>query len=280
MKQFFIVTIILFSLGCNTATDKKSEEAAIAKLLYNESHFAAKGDSAQWAGCWLNSEETSFMYTNAEGVNTVKGFAPLAQFIATVEPFELKLKRDNYNYTIGNDVAFVSFDQQDNWGGTDRNKKETRTLRKVNGEWKITHASIVELSSFNTGQSTSYHMQANKIPQNPRNGFTNISGLGGMSISYMEVPGPADFTPFFKGLPDDMCSSPHWGYVIDGSLRIKYPGGKEEVVNAGEVFYWPAPHTGVVEKNVKFIDFSPDGKFNTVMDQLAKNMKEGADKTQ
>ena len=93
-----------------------------------------------------------------------------------------------------------------------------------------------------------------------------------MSIDYMDVPGPADFTPFFKGLPDDMCSSPHWGYVIDGSLRIKYPGGKEDVVNAGEVFYWPAPHTAIVDKNVKFVDISPDGKFIPVMDHLAKKM--------
>lgn len=75
-----------------------------------------------------------------------------------------------------------------------------------------------------------------------------------MSIDYMDVPGPADFTPFFKRLPENMCSATHWGYVIDGSLRIKYPEGKEDVVNAGEVFYWPAPHTAIVDKNVKFVD--------------------------
>jgi len=32
MKNLLIVTTILLSLSCNTATDKKSEEAAIAKL--------------------------------------------------------------------------------------------------------------------------------------------------------------------------------------------------------------------------------------------------------
>ncbi|MBK9015241.1 MAG: hypothetical protein IPM82_14910 [Saprospiraceae bacterium] len=160
----------------------------------------------------------------------------------------MKLSRSNYDYVIGDDVAFVSFDQEDNWGGSDRKTKETRTLRKTSGKWKTVHAGIVVTSSFPSGGGESFHMAVNKIPQNPRNGFTNISGLGGMSIGYMEVPGPADFTPFFKGLPGDMCSSPHWGYVIDGSLRIKYAGGKEETVEAGEVFCWPAPHTGVVDK--------------------------------
>ena len=189
-----------------------------------------------------------------------------------IKPFELKLSRNNYDYVIGDDVAFVSFDQQDNWGGADRKTKETRTLRKVNDEWKILHASIVEVSSFPQQGTASYHMPVSKIPKNPGNGFQNLSGLGGMSIGYMDVPGPTDFTPFFEGLPENMCSASHWGYVIDGSLRIKYPGGKEDTVNAGEVFYWPAPHTGVVDKNVKFIDISPDSKFIPVMDHLAKKM--------
>ncbi|PVD50663.1 hypothetical protein DC498_18910 [Terrimonas sp.] len=69
-----------------------------------------------------------------------------------------------------------------------------------------------------------------------------------------------------------MCSATHWGYVIDGALRVKYPGGKEDIVSAGEVFYWPASHTGIVDKNVKFVDISPDGKFIPVMDHLAKKM--------
>lgn len=274
MKPGTLALTALLIAACNTSFAQKSEETAITKLLHDESHFAAKGDSVQWAKCWLNSEDASFMYTSSEGVQNFKGFKALAQAIGEIEPFDLKLKRDNYQFTIGGDIAFVSFDQQDNWGGVEQKKKETRTLRKINGKWKTLHSSVVVVSSFEQAQTASYHMPATQIPKNPKNGFQNLSGFGGMSIGYMEVPGPADFTPLFKGLPDDMCPSPHWGYVIEGSLTVKYPGGKEEIVNAGEVFYWPAPHTGVVEKNVKFIDFSPDGKFNTVMDHLAKKMKE------
>ncbi len=279
MKPALFLAISIFSLAyCKIPVDQKSEEAAITKLLQNESEYAAKGDTLQWAKCWMNSDDVTFHYTNSEGLQSVNGFQSLAQLIGGIQPFELKLIRDNYHFSIGEDIAFVSFDQEDNWGGTERKKKETRTLRKVTNDWKITHASIVEVSSFATPQSASYHIPVTSIPKNPRNGFQNVSGMGGMSIGYMEVPGPADFTPLFKGLPEDMCPSPHWGYVLEGSLKIKYPGGKEEIVNAGEVFYWPAPHTGVVEKNVKFIDFSPDGKFNTVMDHLAKKMKEMATK--
>lgn len=274
MKRSLILYVAFLFAACHTSSDQKSEEAAITKLLNNESQFAAKGDSIQWKNCWVNSDDASFIFTSAAGVEVYDDFQSLAQAIGQTKPFELKLERDNYRYTIGDDVAFVSFDQQDNWEGVNRKTKETRTLRKVNDEWKILHSSVVVISSFTSQVTASYHAPVDKIPKNPRNGFHNISGLGGMSIGYMEVPGPTDFTPLFKGLPGDMCSCPHWGYVIDGALRIKYPGGKEETVNAGEVFYWPAPHTGIVDKNVKFIDFSPDDRYIPVMDHLAKKIAE------
>jgi hypothetical protein len=276
MKLVFIMTAVFFCVACNTSTDRKSEEATITKLLEDETHFAAKGDSANWASCWINSNEASFIITTADGAQVINDFNSLAQELRQVKPFELKLTRNNYKYAIGNEVAFVSFDQQDNWAGAGRKTKETRTLKKMNGEWKIVHAAIVDVSSFAGKETGSFHMAVNEIQKNPRNGFTNLSGLGGMSVGYMEIPAPADFTPFFEGLPGNMCNSPHWGYVIEGALRIRYSGGKEETVNAGEVFYWPAPHTGIVDKNVKFIDFSPDRKFIPVMDHLAKKMAESA----
>ena len=278
MTLKLIVPAMLLLISCSPSSNRKADEAAIIKLLEDESQFAAKGDSSQWASCWLHSDDASFLYTSAEGAEQVKGYSSIAKFIGEVKPFELKLKRDNYNFTINDDIAFVSFDQQDNWGRSDRRTKETRILQKINGEWKTAHSSVVDMSSFDPLPTTSYHMAVNKIPKNPRNGFQNLSGLGGMSIGYMDVPGPADFTPLLEGLPGNMCSSPHWGYVIDGSLNVRYPGGKEDTVYAGEVFYWPAPHTGIVQKNVKFIDISPDGKFIPVMDHLAKKMAANAPK--
>lgn len=144
----FILFFAFSFVACNTSPDRKSDEAAIAKLIDNESHFAAKGDSVQWKTCWVNSDDASFIYTSVSGVQAYDDFNSLAQALTQAKPFELKLARDNYFYEIGDDIAFVSFDQQDNWGGVNRKTKETRTLRKVNGEWKILHASVVEVSSF------------------------------------------------------------------------------------------------------------------------------------
>ncbi len=69
-----------------------------------------------------------------------------------------------------------------------------------------------------------------------------------------------------------MCPSPHWGYLLEGSVRIKYADGHEETVNQGEVFYWPAPHTGVVLKDAKFIDFSPQEEYRQLLMHVGNKM--------
>jgi len=50
---------------------------------------------------------------------------------------------------------------------------------------------------------------------------------GGMIVSYETFPKGIDATPLFKGLPGDMCQSPHWGYIFKGRVRVKRPSGDE-----------------------------------------------------
>ena len=70
-----------------------------------------------------------------------------------------------------------------------------------------------------------------------------------------------------------MCNSAHWGYVLEGSIRVVYGDNKEETINAGEIFYMPASHTVIIDKKVKFIDFSPDKEFIPLMDHVAEKIK-------
>ena len=100
------------------------------------------------------------------------------------------------------------------------------------------------------------------------------TGFGGMTIAFNELPAGADFTPFFKGLKNDSCHCPHWGYVLEGAIKLIYDDGSEEVTRAGEVFYWPSGHSAIVEENLKFIEFSPEKELAEVMDHVMKKMAE------
>ena len=56
-------------------------------------------------------------------------------------------------------------------------------------------------------------------------------------------------------------------------MHISYDDGKEELIQAGEVFYFPAGHTGWSDEEVAWIEFSPEKEMNMVMDHIGKKMQ-------
>jgi hypothetical protein len=274
MKTSFFLSLAL-CIACAGQPDYEKEKSAIATLIDQETHYAAAADSSNWKKCWTNTDEAMFTITSAAGAQQFRGWHNIEAALKGGEPFELKLQRDNYQYMIGNDVAFVSFDQQDNWGGTENKNKESRTLRKIGGEWKIVNVNVIGVSSFDKVQSASYHAAKENVPvgmKAPKTILRSQSGLGGMTAAYNELPAGSDMSPLFEGLPGNSCTAPHWGYLLEGSIRIKYVNGKEELVKAGEIFYWPAGHIPFVEKDVKLIDFSPEDELNEVLAHIGKKM--------
>ena len=101
-----------------------------------------------------------------------------------------------------------------------------------------------------------------------------LPGYGGMTVAFNEVPAGTDFSPLLQGLKNDSCHCPHWGYVVDGEMLVKYDDGTEERLTHGDVFYLPPGHTALVEKDLKLLDFSPEKELKEVMDHIAKKVAE------
>ncbi len=101
-----------------------------------------------------------------------------------------------------------------------------------------------------------------------------IPGYGGMTAAFNELPAGTDISPLLEGLKNNSCHCPHWGYVVEGALLIKYDDGTEELLTAGDVFYLPPGHTAIVEKDLKLLDFSPEKELNEVMTHIAKKMEQ------
>jgi hypothetical protein len=80
---------------------------------------------------------------------------------------------------------------------------------------------------------------------------------GGLIVRHIDLPAGTDFTPLFKGLPDDRCQSAHWGYILEGSIHVRYADGTDDVNRAGDLYYWPGGHTGWTDEGVVFIELSP-----------------------
>ncbi len=86
---------------------------------------------------------------------------------------------------------------------------------------------------------------------------TRYAEFGDMAIRHARVPAGADMSALLTGLPDDRCPSPHWGIVIEGSIHLTHADGSVETAHGGEVYFWPAGHTGKTDEPCVFLEIGP-----------------------
>src|ERR1700674_187654 len=66
--------------------------------------------------------------------------------------------------------------------------------------------------------------------------------IDGYTVSFVTFRQDIDATPLLKGLPDDRCQCPHWGYVANGKLTFRY-ANREEVLDTVSRDYPTPPAT-------------------------------------
>lgn len=102
--------------------------------------------------------------------------------------------------------------------------------------------------------------------------FGDAHGYGRMAAEYFTLGAGTDITPLLKGLPGDLCDSPHWGYLMIGEITVTYRDGKTETVKGGDLFYWPPGHTIRVGRDAEMILFSPQHEHTRVLDHVLKQL--------
>ena len=98
---------------------------------------------------------------------------------------------------------------------------------------------------------------------------------GDINVALEHLPAGLDTAPLFKGLPDDRCQCPHWGYVLKGRMRVRY-AEREEIVRAGDAYYLPPGHLPLFEEETEVIEFSPRGVYQETMEVIERNMAAGS----
>ncbi|MDP8921435.1 MAG: cupin domain-containing protein [Chloroflexota bacterium] len=93
---------------------------------------------------------------------------------------------------------------------------------------------------------------------------------GGLSVALGSFRAGTDLAALLYGLPDGRCPCPHWGYVVEGRSRVRYPG-REEVVSAGDAYYLPPGHVSIFEEDTDVVEFSPREAYQAVYDVIARN---------
>jgi hypothetical protein len=102
--------------------------------------------------------------------------------------------------------------------------------------------------------------------------FGDATGYGAIAGEYFSLKAGTDISPLLKGLENDLCQSPHWGYLIEGEVTVTYADGREETVSGGDLFHWPSGHTVKVGADAEVILFSPQAEHCKVIEHLRNKL--------
>lgn len=95
---------------------------------------------------------------------------------------------------------------------------------------------------------------------------------GGYSVCFESHTADAELAPLFRGLPDDLCQLPRWGYVLDGRVTFRFPD-RDETYQAGDAYYVPPGHTPVHHAGAELVEFSPTDLLRETIGVVMGNMR-------
>ena len=120
------------------------------------------------------------------------------------------------------------------------------------------------------------------MPKVSRESAANVADMGlaedrgeeldGYAVTFVTIRQDADLAPMLRGLRDDRCQCPHWGYVFSGTLTWRY-ADREEVCEAGDAYYAAPGHAPSATMGSEFLQISPAAELRAVEAAVTKNMQ-------
>lgn len=95
---------------------------------------------------------------------------------------------------------------------------------------------------------------------------------GGYSVCFESHATDAELAELFRGLPDDRCQLPRWGYVLDGKVTFRF-ADHAETYQAGDAYYVPPGHTPVHHAGTEIVEFSPTDALGETMGAVMENLR-------
>ena len=105
----------------------------------------------------------------------------------------------------------------------------------------------------------------------PRRGAHRATSTA-TTASFVTFGIDVDGAPLLKGLPDDRCACPHWGYVLAGTATFTF-ADHTETYAAGDAFYVPPGHTPAHSAASELLMFSPAEELAVTEAVLVRNFE-------
>lgn len=104
---------------------------------------------------------------------------------------------------------------------------------------------------------STFTKQTTEVTWEVDGGEQRSTEANGMVVALEHWPAGLDTTDLFKDLPEGACQEQHWGYIVSGSITMRYTDGTEEQLSAGQAYYVKPGHNARVDADVDLVEFTP-----------------------
>jgi hypothetical protein len=103
---------------------------------------------------------------------------------------------------------------------------------------------------------------------------SRFADWGGITVAFEKATKGQDASSMVKGLPDDRCQAPHWGYVFSGRIVVDY-GDRQETIVGGQAYYIAPGHKISFEEDSEALEFTPTAELEKTFDAARRNYAAG-----
>ena len=145
----FLSLLFAFFLATNLTAQQDED---LLNVLKKETEAFANANFEEWQSYWCHTENARFSYTDRNGVVAFHGWAAIGEaFKKSLEGMEKlnpNFKRENVKIEKTGKMAFITFDQYDQFSGNEGHNQESRVMKKTKEGWKILSIEVVNMTSF------------------------------------------------------------------------------------------------------------------------------------
>ena len=106
-------------------------------------------------------------------------------------------------------------------------------------------------------------------------GYTSrMADWGGFTVAFEKAHAGQDASAMVKGLPDDRCQAPHWGYLFSGRMTVDY-GDRLETIEGGQAYYIAPGHLLTFQTDCEALEFTPTDALEQTMEAVRRNFAAG-----
>jgi len=157
--------IIVLSLSCSEKLDVEKEQAAIKKVIIEETTAFDNQDYEGIINTLVHDSLLIRLSTGKVEHAEVSGWENMAPWYkdfteAELSDYSVKRERSNWRIKVYQNSAWAVYDQVTRFTykgiADDRTTREIRFLEKVDGEWKIVMLQVIYVSSYEVDEILEY----------------------------------------------------------------------------------------------------------------------------